>query len=429
MPNNAPTETKPLAEKAVTVGIVLPDENEMAVSEGLDELDSLLGTLRVKTCGRIIQRRQRLTARYLLGAGKAEEIKELAETHNAKLIVFDRELSGPQVRNLESLTGCQILDRHGVILEIFAKHAKTNQAKTQVEIAQLEYMLPKLTGAWTHFQRQKGGGVRSRGMGEKQIEIDRRRVKDKIARLKRELETFARERATQRKSRSKELKVAFVGYTNSGKTTLMHALTRATNSGKNELFATLDANIKTLDPATRPKILMSDTVGFIRNLPHSLVDSFKGTLDEVKEADLLLHVVDLSHHNYKEHIKTTDEVLEEIGAGHIPEIVVFNKLDSVDEPSYAKIVQAAYPGSIALSALDTADAVKLREHVYSYFATHFFEVTLKIPHTDQATVRFVFDTCRVLTSDYSHEDYVEFKVQTTKSALSVLQPFSIYETT
>lgn len=397
------------------------------LQEELNELESLLGTLQVKCAQRIVQKRQKLSAKCLLGTGKVEELKEIAEAYEAGMIVFDRELSGPQIRNIEAITKCHIFDRQGVILEIFAKHARTNQAKTQVEIARLEYLLPRLTGAWTHFQRQKGGGVRSRGMGEKQIEVDRRRAKERIARLKRELVNIAKGRANQRKSRKKELKVAFVGYTNSGKTTLMHTLTRAQLDGKDELFATLDSHVKTLDPETRPKILMSDTVGFIRNLPHSLVDSFKSTLDEVLEADLLLHVVDLSHASFREHIQTTDTVLEEIGAGNIPEIMVFNKTDQVSEPTLPRVIQAAYPGCITLSALQIEDALRLREHIYNYFATHFFETTLKVPHEDQNTIRYVFDTCRVLDSDYSHSDFVQFRVQTTQSAMAYLQPFSEYE--
>jgi len=418
---------KKVKPTAIIVGVLLPGEDMDKLEEELNELESLLTTLNISCPRRIIQRRQKLSSRCLLGTGKVEEIRELAEAFEAGMIVFDRELSGPQVRNLEQMTDRHIFDRQGIILEIFARHARTNQAKTQVEIARLEYLLPRLTGAWTHFQRQKGGGVRSRGMGEKQIEVDRRRAKERIARLKRELVNIAKERANQRKSRKKELKVAFVGYTNSGKTTLMKSLTQAQKEGKDELFATLDSSVKTLDPVTRPKILMSDTVGFIRNLPHSLVDSFKSTLDEVLEADLLLHVVDLSHPSFREHIQTTDTVLEEIGAGEIPEIMVFNKVDQVEEETLPRIIQRAYPGCITLSALNMDDALRLRDHIYNYFAEHFFETILKVPHEDQTTIRYVFDTCRVLDSDYSHTDFVEFRVQTTKSAMAYLKPFSNYE--
>jgi len=410
---------------AVVVGILLPGQDRDKLEEDLDELESLLKTLGISCNGRVTQRRQKLTPQCLLGTGKAEQLREIAEAVEANLVVFDRQLSGPQVRNLEKLTCCEVMDRQGVILEIFAKHAKTNQAKTQVEIARLEYLLPRLTGAWTHFQRQTGGSVRARGMGEKQIEIDRRRAKERIARLKGHLQQIAKEKDLQRKARRKELKVAIVGYTNSGKTTLMNALTKAELLAKDALFATLDANVKMLDPETRPRILISDTVGFIRNLPHGLVDSFRSTLDEVLEADLLLHVIDSSYARYEDHIQTTQEVLQEIGAGWIPVIKVFNKTDNLDDPFLPRILRQAYPGSICVSAYNPEDAVRLCDHIYEFFAQNFVRASLKIPVTDQTVVSMVFDTCKIITSDYSEDDVVSFDIRTTRSALAKLQEFVV----
>ncbi|MDQ3231551.1 MAG: GTPase HflX, partial [Pseudobdellovibrionaceae bacterium] len=320
------------SEKAVIVGVLLPGDAPEKLEEQLVELQSLLDTLGVQVTGRIVQKRQKLTPNCYIGVGKVQEIKDLAGSTHAKLVVFDHALSAPQVRNLEEMTECVVLDRTGIILEIFSRHARTNQAKAQVEIAKLEYLLPRLSGQWSHFQRQRGGGSLQRGMGEKQIEIDRRRARERIARLQKQLEQFRKEKATQRKSRSNELKVAIVGYTNSGKTTLMKGLTKSQVAPKDELFATLETNIKTIDPRTRPKILLSDTVGFIRNLPHGLVASFRTTLDEVNEADLLLHVVDVSYHHYEDHIHVTRSVLEEMGAGDIPQILVFNKVDQLKDP-------------------------------------------------------------------------------------------------
>lgn len=408
----------------IIVGIQLAGEPKEQLDEDLDELEALLATLGLHVKARMIQRRQRLTANCLIGTGKVDEIRDLARQEGARLIAFDRPLSGPQVRNLEKMTGCLVMDRAGVILDIFAKHARTNQAKTQVEIAKLEYMLPRLTNAWTHFHRQTGGrGIASRGMGEKQLEIDRRRARERITRLNKQLEQFARERQTQRKARTNELKVAIVGYTNSGKTTLMNGLTNAGLLAKDELFATLDTNIKTIDPSTRPRILLSDTVGFIRNLPHSLVESFKSTLDEVKEADLLLHVVDVSHHAYDEHIKVTDTVLEEIGAGDVPTLMIFNKVDQLQDRFLPKILRQAYPGSLAISAMNGADLRTLREKVFQYFAAHMARATVMIPHSEQEIMSLIYKSCLIINADYSDEKHVVFDLQAHKPVLSRLQPY------
>ena len=384
--------------RAIVVGVCLSAEEREKLDDDLTELESLLSTLGVTSVGRVIQQRARYSPQSLIGSGKIEEISDLAQAKSAGLIVSDHALSGPQVRNIEEATKCQVLDRQGIILDIFAKHARTNTAKTQVEIARLEYLLPRLTGAWTHFGRQTGGGVRARGMGEKQIEVDRRRAKERITRLKAQLKHIEREKATQRKARHNELKVALVGYTNSGKTTLMKGLTRAAIEGKDELFATLDSNIKTIDPNTRPKILLSDTVGFIQNLPHALVESFKSTLDEVIEADLLLHVVDISHDRYREQMQTTIDVLQDIGAAEIPTLVVFNKTDQIDDPILPKVLKSAYPGSRCVSAQDQENLRNLREHIYEFFLQNFIEATLKIRHDDHQGLRIIHRNCMILTT-------------------------------
>jgi len=421
----SPSEEKSLAKTAVVVGVQLPGQPRERLEEDLDELESLLSTLGIVCRGRVVQRRQKFTAKCLLGSGKAEQVKEIAEAVDAKLVVFDHELSGPQVRNLEKMTCCEVTDRHGVILDIFARHAKTNQAKTQVEIARLEYLLPRLTGAWTHFQRQTGGGVRARGMGEKQIEIDRRRAKARISRLKTQLSQIANERSLQRKARRSELKVALVGYTNSGKTTLMNAMTKANLYAKDALFATLDANVRSLDPETKPRILISDTVGFIRNLPHALVASFRSTLEEVVEADLLLHVVDVSHSYYEDHIRTTEEVLREIKADKVSRIVVFNKSDALEDPFLGRILKQAYPGSILVSAYKGEDASRLCGHVYDYFAKNFVRARLHVPMQDQPTISLIYDSCKILNTDYGLDSIVQFDIQTTHTSLARLQEFIV----
>jgi GTP-binding protein HflX len=408
---------------AIVVGVCLATDARDKIEYDLNELQSLLSTLSIQVVGRIVQRRQKLTAKSLVGWGKVDEIAELAQKTGAKLIIFDHTISGPQARNIEEVTKCQVLDRQGVILDIFAKHARTNTAKTQVEIARLEYMLPRLTGAWTHLQRQTGGVTGGRGMGEKQIEIDRRRVKERMSRLRGQLKQIAVDKATQRKARSSELKVALVGYTNSGKTTLLNALTRAQALAKDELFATLDSNVKIIDPATRPKILLSDTVGFIQNLPHGLVESFKSTLDEVLDADLLLHVVDISHERYREQMHTTDQVLSEIGAKDIPTIIIFNKGDRVEDPMLHRVLRAVYPGSIFVSAVNADDANRLRNHIYDFFIKNFKRVTLRIPHSSQSAISIVHKSCLILNTDYSQQDYIKFDIQTTPAVLAKLQDY------
>ena len=410
---------------AIVVGVQLPEDNPKTVADDLSELVALLTTLGIPVLSRVVQKRLKLSPSCLIGTGKVEELRDLAKSTGARLIVVDRPLSPPQIRNLEEITCCQVTDRSGVILDIFARHARTNQAKTQVEIARLEYLLPRLSGAWTHLHRQRGGGVASRGMGEKQIEIDRRRARERIARLKTQLEAIGREKATQRKSRRHELKVAMVGYTNSGKTTVMNALTHAKFQAKNALFVTLDANVRVLDPATRPKILLSDTVGFIRNLPHSLIESFKSTLAEVIDADLLLHVVDLAHSNFQAQMDATRKVLAEIGADKMPIITVFNKIDQVEDKFLPRIMRGAHQRSIAISALNDQDILRLRDHVYSVFAENFICVDLEIPTCESEVIRTMYNSCMVLSSDYEVEGLARFQVRGQESAVARLKPYVV----
>jgi GTPase len=394
--------------------VLLPQDDAKLLADDLAELVALLQTLGIDCAGQLIQKRVKLTPSCLIGTGKVLEIAELAKTQGVTFVVVDRQLSPPQIRNIEELTKCQVMDRAGVILEIFAKHARTNAAKTQVEIARLEHMMPRMVGQWTHLHRQRAGGMG--GEGEKQIELDRRKARDRIAKLKDQLIQLDKERLTQRKARRQEIKVALVGYTNSGKTSIMNAITNGEFLAKDALFATLEANVRTIDPTSRPRILLSDTVGFIRNLPHGLVESFKSTLDEVREADLLLHVVDISHDNYKSQMATTSKVLEEIGAGSLPMILVFNKIDRVDDPFLSRILRQAYPGSITVSANRPEDMVKLREHIYAFFTNHFDRLKLAVPSYDQDGISLVYRTCMVLEADYQKQDIVIFDVRVPKSS-------------
>lgn len=409
-------------EGAIVVGCMFDSAEEDAelVDYDLEELCSLLKTLGVEVKDQVVQRRAKPNPSLLLGSGKVEEIKALAEVHRAAWVVFDHHLSGPQVRNLEKELCLDVLDRSGVILEIFSRHARTKQAKLQVEIAQLEYLMPRLTGAWTHFQRQTGGGVRARGMGEKQIEIDRRRARERIARLAKQLAQIRKERQTQSKSRQNELRVGLVGYTNSGKTTLMSTMTRSQASPEDALFATLDSSVRSLDPSTRPRILLSDTVGFIRKLPPSLIESFKSTLEEVVEADLLLHVVDLSHPNYRNQMATTEQVLADLGAQDIPVLMVFNKADQVSDPLLTKIVTQGFEHSMCLSALDKGQVRELRSMVYRFFESCFKRVKVRVSGEDAASLSVIHQHCVIMHAEYEEDGSVVFDVRASESSMAKL---------
>lgn len=355
----------------------------------------------------------------LLGTGKILELKQIAEDLGVTTLVFDRMLSAPQVRNISKLTGLEVLDRPGVILEIFRDHANTNEAKTQVEIARLEYLLPRLQGAWTHFQKQRGGGSNQRGMGEKQIEVDRRIARERIVKLSRQLKQIRNEKKLQRKKRQEHYRVALVGYTNSGKTTIMRELTNSLIDPENKLFATLDTRIKKLNPETQPTVLLSDTVGFIRNLPHNLIESFKTTLDEVLEADLLLHVIDVSS-DYDLQIKVTNEVLSEIGADEVPSLFVFNKCDLLEDPYIPKILKCKYPNSIFISSLKNSDLNELQQEIVSSVGKNLVNFEITVPISNQMIQSMVFKSCKILDSEYKDDGSVTFSLSSSKSVMEKL---------
>lgn len=313
-------------EKAVLVGLVQKGQTEQQVNEYLDELAFLAETAGAKTANRFTQKMLHPDSKTFLGKGKLDEIKNyLVSKGDINMVIFDDELTGSQIINIEKLLGVKIIDRSDLILDIFAGRAKTAQAKTQVELAQYQYILPRLKGMWKHLERQ-GGGVGTRGPGETEIETDRRIVKDKIALLRKRLSEIDKQAFTQRKERGEFIRVALVGYTNVGKSTLMNILSKSDVFAENKLFATLDTTTRKVVFEQTP-FLLSDTVGFIRKLPHHLVESFKSTLDEVREADILLHVVDISHPRYEEQWEVVNKTLAELKAGEKPTITIFNKMD------------------------------------------------------------------------------------------------------
>jgi GTP-binding protein HflX len=354
----------PHAERALLVAHARRDGREWERS--LDELALLAGTAGARVLGRMVQKRGTVHPATFIGKGKVEEVRVEAESRKADVVIFNDDLSPPQVRNLEKALTCKVVDRSELILAIFAQRARSREARLQVELAQLSYMMPRLTGMWKHLERQ-AGGIGTRGPGETQLETDRRLVRERIAHLKRELESVERERETQRSRRRREFRAALVGYTNAGKSTLFNAITRSQVFVENLLFATLDATTRQMVSPKRQVALITDTVGFIHKLPHHLVASFKSTLTETLEADLLLHVVDVADPDHERHMEVVDLVLEELLPSPRPRILVFNKIDLLDEEAVAGL-KARYPECMTISARTGAGLDTLRAHVWSLAA-------------------------------------------------------------
>lgn len=323
-------------EKAILVGIILPDQSDALIQEHLDELEFLALTAGAESIHRVTQRLNGPDSRTFIGKGKAEEIKTYMEHFPVDLVIFDDDLTGKQQNILEEMLKVKILDRSSLILDIFASRAQTAQAKTQVELAQLQYIYPRLRGMWTHLEKQRGG-IGMRGPGEQEIETDRRIVKEKISLLKRKLEKIDLQNTTQRKNRDEMIRVSLVGYTNVGKSTLMNVLSKSDVFAENKLFATLDTTVRKVVWDAMP-FLLSDTVGFIRKLPHHLVESFKSTLDEVRESDILVHVIDISHPQFRDHINTVLATLQSLHAADKPMLMVLNKIDQYREKYFDKLL-------------------------------------------------------------------------------------------
>ena len=317
--------TATIKERAVLVGIINQSQSDAQTKEYLDELEFLVKTAGAETVKSFTQKIDKPNPKTFVGSGKIEDIRKFVDENDIDIVIFDDELSPSQLRNIEKILEVRILDRNNLILDIFAARAQTSHAKVQVELAQYEYLMPRLTRMWTHLQKQKGG-MGMRGPGETEIETDRRIIRDKISKLKEQLKKIDKQMATQRKNRGQMIRVALVGYTNVGKSTIMNMLSKSDIFAENKLFATLDTTVRKVVIENLP-FLLSDTVGFIRKLPHSLVESFKSTLDEVREADILIHVVDVSHPNFEEQIEIVENTLLEIDENQKPTYLVFNKID------------------------------------------------------------------------------------------------------
>ncbi|XOV91992.1 MAG: GTPase HflX [Bacteroidota bacterium] len=353
-------ETKKEVETCVIVAVSPKTQSDEKTQELMDELEFLAATLKIETKKAYTQKLEHPDPRTFIGKGKLEEINAFVKAEGIKNVIFDDDLSPSQLRNLERELKVRIYDRSLLILEIFLNRAQTTQARTQVELARYQYLLPRLTRMWTHLERQRGGTSTRGGAGEKEIETDRRIIRDQISVLRKKLDKIETQAATRRKSRSGVVRVAFVGYTNAGKSSLMRLLSKENVYAKDELFATVDSTVRKVVINHLP-FLLSDTVGFIRKLPHNLIESFKSTLEEVKEADILLHVIDYSSPAYEDHIKVVEDTLEEIGAAHIRTIKVFNKVDKVETNGEQKSINGHSEPSVFVSAKTKFHLEELRK--------------------------------------------------------------------
>jgi GTP-binding protein HflX len=397
-------ETRDAAQRAILAAVQLPAVTDEEFESSLKELRELARTLGFEVVGTFTQKRSSFDSTAYMGAGKVEEMRAFAED-NADFVLVDHDISPSQAGNLEKAVGCQVMDRTMVILEIFHRHARSNAARAQVEIARLRYLAPRLREAarLAGPQGRQRSGVGGRGAGESAAQTDRSRIRDRIAELRSEIEALDHERQTQRARRQDSqgvARVALVGYTNAGKSTLMRALTGSQVLVENKLFATLDTTVRVLAPEGVPRVLISDTVGFIKNLPHDLVASFKSTLEEAAEASLLLHVVDAGDPGFERQLDVTVKVLEEIDAGAVPRLLVFNKIDQVGDAkaqaARSKALRAQFPKCIVVSALDAEDVARLHKAILASFRKRLVKAELFLPWSAQNLRGPLFETCEVV---------------------------------
>ncbi len=387
-------------EKVLLVGIYGLSSEKFQAQEHLEELALLTDTAGGIPVAKVLQQRNRPDVSSYVGKGKLTELKGQMSALGAKTIIFDDDLSPTQIRNVEKVTDAKVLDRSALILDIFASRAQTAAAKTQVELAQLQYLLPRLTRYWTHLSRQSGG-IGTKGPGETQIETDRRIIGQRIGVLKSKLEKLDKQRTTQRKSRDKMTRVSLVGYTNAGKSTLMNALTNSGVFAENRLFATLDSTVRRHQLRTH-EILLSDTVGFIRKLPHHLVQSFKSTLDEVREADLLIHLVDGSSTMVHEYIEVVQHTLKELKSNKKETLLVFNKVDRIDDEQH-EMLRGEYPNALYISAVRGIGLSQLEEAIEQKIESNYIQVDLDIPIQAYKAVAFIHEHAHVENEKYTGE--------------------------
>lgn len=403
-----------LDQKATLVSIVCANfefHNSLEQTlSSLVELRELLNTLGIDSGSEHYQNKNKADPATILGEGKLLEIAEVAKVEGSGLLVFDFELTASQMRNIKKITNLEVMDRCMVILEIFAKHARTKEAKIQIEISKLNYMLPRLQTLWTHFSKQKGG-IGLKGEGEQQLELDRRIIREKIAFLKKQLKEIEKTRKEQRKRRENNVvTAALVGYTNAGKSTLMNKLCKVNVLAENKLFATLDSTYRTLNPDSKPPMVLIDTVGFIQNLPNTLVEGFKTTLESALEADLLIIVCDLSDPNYKKHLEVTNQVISELDIEQKDQIVVFTKKDQIISPFLPKIAMRNLQASFLVSSLDDNDIQNLREYIINYFLSKQKHFDLFIPYQDGMAQSNLLANANILKTHH-HEKGTYYRIR------------------
>ena len=421
--------TKKEAEKTVLVFFAKKDENIIKIKESLEELKLLSVTAGANVVKTFSQVSDSFDSRYMVGKGKAEEIAEYVKEKEVSLVIFENELSFTQLRNLEKKIECKILDKSNLILDIFANNARTSQAKLQVELAQLEYLLPRLTRQWTHLSKQYGG-IGTKGPGETQIETDRRLINTRISVLKEKLVKIDQQRKTQALERQNSIRLSLVGYTNAGKSTLLNLLTDSDVYVKDKLFATLDtstrmlkltnAKVKKIVSRFPKKVLISDTVGFIKNLPHNLIESFKSTLSEVVESDILLHVIDVSNPNFEEQIEVVKDTLDEIGAGKIKTINIFNKVDKLDDFELINVVKINYPDSVFMSAQKGLNVESLLNIVKEELSKGYIERTVRLKKDNYKLLSSVYKLAEVIEVKYL-KTFIRVRVKGTKDNLDYIE--------
>ena len=387
--------------KTILVGIKLPGSPSSSEIL-LDELKGLAVTAEYDPVAELTQRLNEINPKTFIGSGKVEELKHAVLHHSPEVVIFDEELSPRQNRELEKILKCRVIDRPWLILEIFSHHARTREAKTQVELARLKYALPRLTKMWGHLSRQRGG-IGMKDVGETQIQLDQRMIRNEIHKLEKKLKQIDREKKTQRKSRQGTFKVALVGYTNVGKSSLMNKLTGANTLVENKLFATLDPTVRKIKKNFPYPVLLSDTVGLINKLPHDLVASFKSTLDEVRDADLLIHVVDISHPEYKNQLQTTDDLLIQMGMDKIEVILVFNKIDSIEDIEILEQAHEKFPSAISISCKKNEGIDVLRQKIIIQYEKRLSPYLMELEHSQAGIISQIRKFALIVKEDYKED--------------------------
>ncbi len=403
---------KKTTERAILVALNSRDISREMVDEHLAELEELALTAGAETIIKVIQDRYSIDPAYYIGKGKAQELVYMAESNDIDLLIFDDDLSPVQVRNLERLINKKIVDRSGLILDIFASRAKTKEAKTQVELAQLQYLLPRLTRAWTHLSKQYGG-IGTKGPGETQIETDRRIIRTRIGMLKEKLAKIESQRTTQSTGRKDMIKISLVGYTNAGKSTLFNLLTTSSVFAEDKLFATLDSTTRSFELEKKQKILLSDTVGFIRKLPPHLIASFKSTLNEVRDADIILHVIDLSHPFYEDHISVVEQTLKDLNCQNTTSLKIFNKIDAADDRNKIQYIRNKYDNCVIISAQRGINIPKLKEKIIKITKENFVQEKIALKQADSKKAAKIHTLAEVISSKYD-EKWIHITYRTNK---------------